>query len=274
MSFGPLSASPAGFARQKEDSMSDATSGGDLTHRAAAPARNYICDRDYQVNESLQWAYGELLDYVILGPAPGFGNKFPISTFDAKIVAGDRPTICPKADRKPPPEILPIILGVFLRVGMVKAGQTIHWVGSQSKIGNLCTCFMADTGLLVATTTEAVNAKPGRTPHGNGESADDLTDFETAKDIRTKHTPAGVVLDQRRLVKFLNLHSDIRQRRPQGKNGEPRKNRLLVHLADWYKHRDALVEWDTADRNSMDNTSESEIAERTAAVHRKKNRRK
>jgi hypothetical protein len=86
-------------------------------------------------------AHGVLLDQINLGPRPGFGNKFPISDFDAVVVDGDTPTVCPKTDRPIPAEWLPTIEGVFKRVGLVKPGQTIHWVGGQAKLENICTCF-------------------------------------------------------------------------------------------------------------------------------------
>ena len=107
-----------------------------------------------------------------------------------------------------------------------------------------------------------------------GPEADALKDYAMATDIRKKHTPAGIVLDQRRLVKFLSLHPTIRTRRPLGSDGKPRTNRLLVHVGDWYIHHDALKEWDTADGDSIEATPESEIAERIAAVRRKKQREK
>jgi hypothetical protein len=102
----------------------------------------------------------------------------------------------------------------------------------------------------------------------------DLRDYATATEIRTKHTPAGIVLDHRKLVKFLSFHLTIRTANPPGRDGKPRTNRLIVHLADWVKHEDALKEWDAADRESIDAVPESEIAKRKAAVDRKKQRRK
>lgn len=90
--------------------------------------------------------YGLLLDHILLGPRPGFGNRFPISDFDAKIVDGKKPSICPRTDRPVPPEFLPLILSVFQRLGYVQEGQTIHWVGNQSRIENICTCKLEKAG--------------------------------------------------------------------------------------------------------------------------------
>jgi len=101
-------------------------------------------DGTIRIPEESVRAYGVLLDQINLGPAPGFARKFPISSFDAKIVEGDVPSVCPKADRKLPEEFLPQVLAVFQDHGLVGEGQTIHWVGSQSKIEHVCTCYTSD----------------------------------------------------------------------------------------------------------------------------------
>lgn len=121
----------------------------------------------------------------------------------------------------------------------------------------------------------ATHTEAATTESEDGTSATvDLRDYVSATEIRTKHTPEGIVLDQRRLVKFLNFHQSIRTERPRGKDGKPRKNRLLVHLADWVKHLDALKEWDAPDNDSIDAVPVSEIAKRAAAIRRKKQRGK
>lgn len=110
-----------------------------------AHATELPLERDVEGNlRAPAWAiaaHGLLLDQIELGPRPGFGNRFPISDFDALVVDGDTPSICPKTDRPISAEWLPTILGVFRRAGLVKPGQTIHWVGSQSKLEHVCTCF-------------------------------------------------------------------------------------------------------------------------------------
>jgi hypothetical protein len=100
-------------------------------------------------------------------------------------------------------------------------------------------------------------------------------DYVLATEIKSKHTPPGVVLDLRRLKRFLTHAASIRTMRPLGRDGTPRMNRLLVHLGDWYKHRDALIEWDKAERNPLDveAVSQTEAAERLAEVRRRKQRR-
>jgi hypothetical protein len=81
--------------------------------------------------------HGLLLDQIHLGR----GNMFPISTSDAKIVDGDTPAVCPKTDRPVGAEWLPTILSIYRRCGMVGPAQTIHWVGGQLRLENVCTCF-------------------------------------------------------------------------------------------------------------------------------------
>jgi len=124
--------------------------------------------------------------------------------------------------------------------------------------------ILADSGMLVPSLSQIQREK--QTP-----ASVDLQDYLSATEIRTKHTPPGVVLEHRRLVKFLSTHPAIRTANPPGNDGNPRKNRLIVHLADWIKHQDALKEWDTAYRNlPIDAVPVSEIEKRTAAVRRKK----
>jgi len=84
---------------------------------------------------------GIALDAIMLGPLPTSGNEFTIYDTDVFIVNGDTPTVCPKTDRPIGAEWLPDILKVFQRLNRVKAGQTIHWVGTQSKLEHVCTCF-------------------------------------------------------------------------------------------------------------------------------------
>ncbi|MCR9118099.1 MAG: hypothetical protein NXI22_14275 [bacterium] len=102
-------------------------------------------DGEIRLNAGIVSLRGLLLDQIVLGPRPGFANRFPISDFDAKVVKGDIPTVCPKTDRPLPVEWLPKVVEVFQRVGLCKEGETIHWVGSQSKLENFCTCFDDDT---------------------------------------------------------------------------------------------------------------------------------
>ncbi|MEO2030480.1 MAG: hypothetical protein ABGZ35_00195 [Planctomycetaceae bacterium] len=100
---------------------------------------------DGRVNERAVASHGLHLDDILLGPRPGFGNRFPISDFDAIVVDGDTPSVCPETDRPVDTEWLPVISDVFKRVGLVKPGQTIHWVGGQAKLENVCTCFNQDS---------------------------------------------------------------------------------------------------------------------------------
>lgn len=99
-----------------------------------------LCTPDGRVLE-LAKLTGYLVDDVILGPMPIHGNRFPIFSFDCRAVSGTTPSICPNADRKPKPEWLPQIERRFRELSLVGDCQTIHWVGSQSKVGHVCGCF-------------------------------------------------------------------------------------------------------------------------------------
>ncbi len=103
---------------------------------------------------------GYVVDHVLLGPTPAWGNRMPIWSFDCVAVPGDKPSICPNAEpnRKPQPEWLHDIEKRFRSLELVGTGQTIHWVGSQSKPGNVCSCFRADAEV----TNDAFSVEPGR----------------------------------------------------------------------------------------------------------------
>jgi hypothetical protein len=102
------------------------------------------------------------------------------------------------------------------------------------------------------------------------ESNIESRDYVSATKIRAKHTPAGIVLDHRKLVRFLKYAKDIRQLRPIGRDGKPRANRLLVHIADWHNNADLLKKWVEAQPDQTDAASQKEIEERKAAVKRRK----
>lgn len=84
--------------------------------------------------------FGFLVDKIVLGPTPAHGNRFEIWSTDCKAVPGAVPTICPQADRKPRLEWLPDIERRFRELKLVGDGETIHWVGSQSKVEYVCGC--------------------------------------------------------------------------------------------------------------------------------------
>jgi hypothetical protein len=141
-----------------------------------------------------------------------------------------------------------------------------HWTAIRKTLRDFSK-FNLDVAQATLSDESRRHLEPASPPAG-------LRDYVTATEIRTKHTPAGIVLDQRRLVKFLRSHPSIRTDRPRGIDGKPRANRLLVSLADWVTHLEALKEWDSADRDSIETAPKSEIAFRTAAVRSKKQRGK
>ena len=100
-----------------------------------------IIDEDGTIRaHPLCGAFGLLIDEIILGPTPAYGNRFPISDFDCIAVPGNKPSICPNADRKPQPEWMAQIEKRFRDLRLIRNDQTVHWVGSQSKVGNVCGC--------------------------------------------------------------------------------------------------------------------------------------
>ena len=109
-----------------------------------------------------------------------------------------------------------------------------------------------------------------RAPRDEGAGRVDYQDYVSATEIRTTHTPDGIVLDHRNLMRFLEVHQDIRTARPLGKDGKPRPNRLLVHLADWHKNRKALAEWYESDSDAIETPSKEEVERRQTAVRSRK----
>jgi hypothetical protein len=97
----------------------------------------------------------------------------------------------------------------------------------------------------------------------------DYRDYVSATEIRTDHTPAGYDLSSKRLNAFLGLHPEVRKKRPENKDGTLRKNRRLIHLADWYRALPAFREWYDATRNPK-NVTKGESEERLAAVRSRK----
>lgn len=68
-------------------------------------------------------------------------------------------------------------------------------------------------------------------------------EFVPATQIIKKYCPDGIVLNFKTLPLFIEDNGDIRTRRPLNKKGEPIPNRLIVHLGDWAKYKDQLIEW-------------------------------
>lgn len=117
--------------------------------------------------------FGFLVDKIVLGPTPAHGNRFEIWSADCKAVPGTAPTICPQADRKPQLKWLPLIEKRFRELKLVGEGETIHWVGSQSKPGYVCGCKfpIADDRTSIANGGQADRETPQGSDQGKGVAA-------------------------------------------------------------------------------------------------------
>jgi len=94
------------------------------------------------------------------------------------------------------------------------------------------------------TETSPAGGGDGSGDDGDLAAIDPDRDYVTATVARKNHVPDGLVLDHKKLTAFLELYGEeIRTKRPLGKNGKPRPNRLMVHLADWVRHQDKLSKW-------------------------------
>lgn len=98
-------------------------------------------DGRLETNPAFQ-LYGFLVDVIILGPTPAHGNEFHIMSYHVVPVVGSKPSVCPKAAPKLPVEYLGQVETRFRELGVVKEGQTIHWVGDQRKVETVCTCSL------------------------------------------------------------------------------------------------------------------------------------
>jgi hypothetical protein len=90
----------------------------------------------------LMQAGNYLIDYIGLAN----GGRFPYFRYDCRPSIASLPTICPKADPKPPVElraegdILAAIEASYHNLGLISEDQSIHWVGRQASPESTCTC--------------------------------------------------------------------------------------------------------------------------------------
>jgi hypothetical protein len=81
------------------------------------------------------------IDGIILGPDRGSADLWKPWHFyatDAVSLPDKRLLICPRADPKPPPELLPDIADSFRRWNLIGPDEGLLWVGQQSTEGSLC----------------------------------------------------------------------------------------------------------------------------------------
>ncbi len=122
---------------------------------------------------------------------------------------------------------------------------------------------------------EQPDAGPGGTTsdapdeHGYVAAPSDPSAYVAAKRIMTEHTPTEVKVTAKELPKLLRDYAANRVRwtRPRGQDGKPRRNRLLVHLADWTAY---IERRNGLDAEGFPRMTESEVSERAAAVRRQK----
>lgn len=112
-------------------------------------------------------------------------------------------------------------------------------------------------------------------PPGYVESPADQSAYIAASKIVAAHCPADVVINHKQLVAILGKHPEIKWTRPRMRNGRPRMNRMLIHLADWLlfleRCKAGLAIFNADPFPPM---SEREFEERTAVIRRQKEARK
>lgn len=121
----------------------------------------------------------------------------------------------------------------------------------------------------------AGEAVPGSQPDATGFVAapPDLSAYVPASVIISHHSPPDRQLTSKTLAELVEDYprTNVRWTRPPQKSGEPRHNRRLVHLTDWYAYR-AHVGNDVR-RGGSDGwprMGKAEIAERKDAIRRRK----
>jgi len=210
-------------AEDEADSLLEWVNAEIESHRAGALPQAVEVTSDGQIRLA-DWAvatHGVLLDQINLGPRPGFGNKFPISDFDAIVVDGDTPTVCPKTDRPIPAEWLPTIEEVFKRVGLVKPGQTIHWVGGQAKLENVCTCFREGF------------PKPAATLTGNAPNGGDLIEQLLTGPDDAELSPRELAMLEAHLAQPVSMAAIQREKQANGESETNAKRNKLKLIRDF-----------------------------------------
>ena len=97
----------------------------------------------------------------------------------------------------------------------------------------------------------------------------DPSAYLSASKILNEHTPPPVATTDKQLKAILRRHPEVRKTRPRGRDGEPRPNRLNVHLTDWCDLVEKL-QASSADGDGWPNVSDEEAAVRKAAIRRTK----
>lgn len=81
------------------------------------------------------------VDTVYVGPiTSGFPplSLFHFRVAHCKVIKGDRPLICQRAEPRVPPELLPGLERTWRKQELTGKGETILWVGDQAEPGTLC----------------------------------------------------------------------------------------------------------------------------------------
>jgi nucleoside phosphorylase len=182
----------------------------------------------YQKSPAFQNA-NFFVDAVILGE----GRRFPIYRYWCKAVAGGTPSICPNAD--PPADekdraallhYLPAIEQRFRGLGLVRDGQTIHWVGRQSSLGTLCRCPPPSEPTIGHQALMLSNAEVSHTPSAQTTSqvmppTDPSDNLRALLHKADASRQAKLELERRfeeaRLSseRFISILNDVRQATPQ-----------------------------------------------------------
>jgi hypothetical protein len=154
---------------------------------------------------------------------------------DCLPAPGTRPSICPKADPKPPVtlmaegQLLAEMERSFRRLGLIGVDQTIHWVGRQRTPATICTCDLSGHSL---TAPEPAD--------GSSVVAEVVSEFRSTSELaRQLEQPTARV--EGFLRRYRGKHGDCYIRVAMPRRGE---SQYLYRFADvWPVLQDQLRIW-------------------------------
>jgi len=133
------------------------------------------------------------LDHLVPpGHDPIDGNKLPIRKRMVLIVPGKAPSVCPRAQPQIPETYLPTIVARWRSLNLLPDGDTVHWVGEQARLDEICDCFrLSGKGELPQEDHRAANPNESRDKY----CYEQMMDGKTRAWIKNHVKPAWYSID-------------------------------------------------------------------------------
>lgn len=168
------------FVLETTQPLFDGELGANMAPAPPATPRFDVSLEEFHGQSIAAYDHG-LMNYDAITVFPG--QTVGVSGLSCKVIAGDRPTLCPEARPALPPSMLAAALRAVRRMNKLPPGTTIHWVGHDTGIRNRCRChpnapyaapFDRERWATVAAPPERASPTPipatKDTPHGRPES--------------------------------------------------------------------------------------------------------